>query len=694
MTYRIGTDIGGTFTDLVLADETGLIGRFKSPTTPGDVTQGVLDCLALAARSIRSEVGDLLAQTQVLVHGSTVATNAVLEGKVAKCAVLCSRGTRYTLWRGEGRRNDIFNFVAPPGKPLVPPHLCVELTERIDRDGKVLVALDDEEVRREVLRLRELDCEALAVCLLWSVRNPSHEMRVERIVRDIWPDVALSLSSEVQPVLREYVRMSCTALNAMLKPVVAAYLNRLAASLRTRGLSGEILVVASDGGVQPIDEIAERPVYMLFSGPSTGPAAARIFAAREQARDCLLIDMGGTSFDVSTVIDDHVGVTRDGRINNHPTGVSAVQILTLGAGGGSIARVDDGGLLHVGPESAGARPGPVCYGRGGTEPTVTDAYLALGLLVADRFLGGRMRLDAEAATAAIRTRVAEPLGISTTAGALGICRVINERMVNGILEMTVRKGIDPRRLVLVTGGGATGIAAADLARELGIRRILVPRETSALCAFGALNADLCWSSVASLPANAQAFDYDAVNAALTRLGARGVQFLDRLGVPAERRRLDVYAAARYPLQVTEIEVPCPGAVLAPPDLAAVCAAFHAAHEARYAVAEPDTNIEFVMWRVAARGVTPPVRLAPDTVQATSLDAAVVGRSRLYDQSVGDFVEARMLDPERMAVGLATRGPALVVATDTTVFVPSDACVSMRDGGYLVIDLENRKEDPT
>ena len=576
MSFRIGTDIGGTFTDLVVSRDGKLLGRYKAPTTPDNLATGVLDCLTLAAAETGTSLRELLAATEVLVHGSTVATNAVLEGKVARCGVICTRGTRYTLWRGEGRRQRIFDFTAGPRAPLVRPQLCVELDERIDRRGAILKPLDPNEVREATRYLRAQGCTAVAVCLLWSIQNPAHEQQVAALVREEWPSVTLSLSSAVQPVLREYTRMSCTALNAMLKPVVARYLTDLEERLRAEGLAGELLIVTSDGGVQPVAEVSERPVYMLFSGPATGPAAARLLAAEEAQPDCLLIDMGGTSFDVSTVIGGQLAVTRDGRINDHPTGVAAVQILTLGAGGGSIAEVDAGGLLTVGPRSAGAYPGPVCYGRGGSRPTVTDAYLVLGYLSAERFLGGRMKLDVTAARDAIATRIAAPLGIDVEAAALGICRVVNERMVSGIVEMTVRRGIDPRQLTLVTGGGATGVAAVELARELGIRRILVPRETSVLCAFGALNGDLVWSGVASCPTRAHDFDYTGVNDRLAGLVADGTTFLNSLKVPPAQRRIEVYAAARYPKQVTEIDVPMAAVSLSADDVRNVAEAFHAA----------------------------------------------------------------------------------------------------------------------
>ncbi|MEC9248431.1 MAG: hydantoinase/oxoprolinase family protein [Pseudomonadota bacterium] len=687
MTFRIGTDIGGTFTDLSISKDGNLIGRFKSPTTRDNLSSGVVACIELAASDIGIPIDQLLGDTDVFVHGSTVATNAVLEGKVATTGVLCTKGTKYTLWRGEGRRNNVFDFSQPPRPPLVAPRYCVELNERINSDGEIVIKLRENDVIEACDQLKNLGCDAVAISLLWSIRNATHAEIVARVVKEYWPSAAISLSSEVQPVLREYTRTSCTVLNVMLKPVVAAYLQELDRVLNLTGLKGELLVVASDGGVQPVDEIIKRPVYMLFSGPSTGPEAARLFAREEGAKDALLIDMGGTSFDVSTVIGDQVTTTRDGRINNFPTGLAAVEILTLGAGGGSIARVDGGGLLRVGPESAGAEPGPACYDRGGEQATVTDAYLALGYLLPQQFLGGRMKLSRDAAVSAINKHVAKPLKLDLENAALGILRVVNERMINGILEMTVRRGIDPRTLILVTAGGATGVAAIELARELGITKIIVPRETSVLCALGALNADLKWSNVLSLPSTAgNSADYD-INKALKQLESSGTDFLDRLKVAPSRRQFELYCSARYPLQVTELEVKCPNSHLNPGDIQEIARRFHSSYQDRYSVSEPESDIELVMWRMVATGLVDPADRA-ELSNFENLMDSLYGSTRFYDISSRSFVEAKMADPDYMNINDTINGPALLVSADTTIVVPSGYFAKKTSGGYLSITLTN------
>ncbi len=686
MGYRISTDTGGTFTDLALAENNVLLGRYKSPTTPGNLSEGIFDCIALAARDRGLTVRELLSATDIFVHGSTVATNAIIEGKGVKCGVICTAGTKYTLWRGEGRRKNIFDFKTLPPKPLIRPYLCLEVEERIDSEGQVLVPLDERQVRDAVRQLKAWDVKAIAVCLLWSVINPVHERRVAQIIREEWPQVAVSLSSEVQPILREYHRMSCTALNAMLQPIVSAYLSELESALARAGFSGELLIVGSDGGVMPVEEAVRRPVYMLFSGPSTGPLAGFYYARLDKQQSCLVIDMGGTSFDVSTVLDGNITTTKDGRILNYPTGVAANEILTLGAGGGSIAWLDSVGMLRVGPQSAGATPGPACYMRGGSEPTVTDAYVTLGYIPPDHFLGGRMRISAELANQTIRRRIAEPLGISIEQAALGICRVVNERMINGILDMTVRRGIDPRELAIVTGGGATPVAVASLAHELGIKRVIIPRTTAVLCAFGALNADIMLSSVASRTVNSTSFDYAAINSMLEHLESLGSGFLDKIDTAAEARRFEYFSYARYPFQVTELEIPLRDSRVGPQSLQALVEDFHASHLARYKTADPASPVEFVMWRQIARCVIP--KIAVGAHSPSKPVQTPIGEHQVYFENGSGFEPTPFYDGERLPAGYQIEGPAIIILPDTTILVPSTWTMDTSVAGYFTLAMRS------
>jgi N-methylhydantoinase A len=686
MGYRISVDVGGTFTDLTIAQEGLLLGRHKSTTTPHDLTEGVLECVRLACEALDMRPEDLLAETEAFIHGSTTATNAILEGKGAKCGVICTEGTKYTLWRGEGRRLDIFDFKRPARNPLIRPYLCLEVSERINREGEILVPLDEAGVRQAVRQLKNWGVEAIAVCLLWSIVDDRHERRVGEIIEDEWPGAIYSLSSEIQPIIREYHRMSCAALNCMVQPVVSAYLERLQARLSEMGFQGDALIVDSSGGLAPAREMMHKPVFMLFSGPSMGPVAGRYFGEQEGEQSCIVIDMGGTSFDVSNVIDGRISATRDGRILDYPTGVSATEVLTLGAGGGSIAWVDSGGVLHVGPQSAGAIPGPACYMRGGEDPTVTDACVALGYIVPDHFLGGRMQISKELAQEVIEDKVARPLGLGVQQAALGICQVVQERMLGGILDMTVRRGIDPREFTIVSGGGATGLFAAFLAQELNVRKVIIPRQTAVLCAFGALNADIAMSSVASKYAVSTRFDYQGVNATLSALARKGGQFLDRLGSPPERRSFDFYTSARYPMQVTELDIPLPADSLDQEDLEAIVEAFHQAHLARYKAADQGSEVEFVMWRGMATSATPRIFLESRAPGEPDPGAALIGRQPAFFEGGQGPAEIPYYDGERLNSGMEVVGPAIIILPDTTILVPGEARVRVQPTGYFIMEL--------
>ncbi|MBW2120801.1 MAG: hydantoinase/oxoprolinase family protein [Deltaproteobacteria bacterium] len=685
MGYRISVDVGGTFTDLAVADDEVLLGRHKAPTTPEDLTRGVLDCLTLAGKGLGVGLEGLLSKTDVFIHGSTTATNAILERKGVKCGVICSRGTKYVLWRGEGRRLNIFDYKVSPPEPLVRPYLCLEVTERMNKEGKVLVPLSEDEVRRAVAQFKKWDVKTIAVCLLWSIVNPRHERRIGEIIREEWPSVSYSLSCEVQPIIREYHRMSCTVLNCMVQPVVTEYLKRLRDTLSEKGFRGDPLIVVSSGGLVPIEEIMEKPVFMLFSGPSMGPVAGLYFAEQNKEQNCLVIDMGGTSFDVSTVIEGRITTTRDGRILNYPTGVSATEILTLGAGGGSIAWVDPAGRLNVGPQSAGAVPGPACYMRGGTEPTVTDACVALGYIIPGYFLGGRMAISPESAEKAVEEKIASPLGLSVRQAAMGIYQVAREKMVGGILDMTVRRGIDPREFVIVSGGGATGLFAAGLAREMGVKRVIIPKETAVLCAFGGLNADIALSSVASRYTTSRDFDYEGVNRILGELEEKGRAFLDRLGAPPETRVFEYYSAARYPMQVIELEVALEGSRATPEVVARLAEDFHRAHLARYKTADPQSNVEFVMWRGLARSLTPRIALQGRSSGGGVPSDALIGRQQAYFEGEQDFVETLCYDADKLMPGMKVAGPAILVLPDTTILVPGRFEISLQEEGYYVME---------
>src|SRR5215468_3286853 len=540
---RLACDVGGTFTDLVLEDEAGRLRLYKSPTTPADPLVGLLAAIDLAAADLKRPRRKLLAGVATFVHGTTRAINAILTGATARTAFLTTEGHRDILLLREGGRLDPYDNTQPFPRPYVPRALTFEVPERIGADGRVVTPLDDVSVARIAEQLAAQRVEAVGVCLLWSIANPAHELRVEEIMRRQLPDLPITLSHRLNPTIREYRRASSTCIDASLKPLMGAYLRGLAERLRAEGFAGRLLTVTSQGGMMDAADMAAAPIHAINSGPSMAPVAGRHLARREaQAPMAIVADTGGTSFDVSLVRRDRIPWTRETwlgqRFRGHMTGFPSVDVKSIGAGGGSIARVDEAGLLQVGPESAGADPGPVCYGRGGRQPTVTDCALALGYLDPDFFLGGSMRLDAGTARAVINRAIAKPLGVTTEEAAASVLAVTTENMVVAIEEITINQGIDPRGVVLVGGGGAAGFNAVAIARRLGCARLLIPAVGAALSATGALVSDLSTDRARVLFMRSDDFDAAAVNATLSALQAEADAFIAGPGAGSRQHALE------------------------------------------------------------------------------------------------------------------------------------------------------------
>ncbi|HEX8714411.1 MAG TPA: hydantoinase/oxoprolinase family protein, partial [Solirubrobacteraceae bacterium] len=527
---RCAIDTGGTFTDLALEhdDEVRI---FKCSTTPEDPIVGILEVLELAARGLGMERAELLSKITMLIHGTTRATNAVLTGNTAKTALVTTLGHCDVLLLREGGRNRAFDWSVEYTDAYIPRALTFEAPERVDAQGRVLRALDEPATIEIIERLAELEVEAVAVCLLWSIVNPVHERRIGELLGRHLPGVPYTLSHALNPTLREYRRASSTAIDASLKPLMTAYLDNLEQELRDAGFGGELLVISTSGGLMHAREAAKVPITSINSGPAMAPVAGRHFAlaaaADEDAaaaRDAIVADTGGTSYDVSVVRGGRIPMSRETwlgePLTGHITGFPAVDVKSIGAGGGSIAWIDDGGMLHVGPQSAGANPGPAAYGRGGELPTVTDACLTLGYLDAERFLGGAMRLDAQRARAAIERDVAGPLGLDTHEAASAILALATEHMVQAITEITVDAGIDPRGAVLIGGGGAAGLNSGAIMRRLGCRALVIPETGAVLSAAGALMADLSAEYSAACFTSSEDFDAARIDAVLDELRER------------------------------------------------------------------------------------------------------------------------------------------------------------------------------
>ncbi len=530
---KLTCDVGGTFTDVVLSDTGGGVAIGKAMTTPQSLIEGLLTAIGGAGAQLGLERRQLLEACELFVYSTTQATNAILEHRTARTALLCTEGFPDVLSRREGGSMHLYDFRRPFPDPYVPRHLTFEIPERIGAEGDVVVALDLDAARETIRSLEPAGIDAVAVSLLWSIANPEHEVLLGELLEEELPGVPYTLSHRLNPIIREYRRTSGTAIDASLKPLMQEHLREIEVGLGDAGFAGELVAASSFGGVLPMDRLIERPIFAARSGPSLAPVAGRLYSERElDGADAIVCDAGGTSFDVSVVRDGGIVFARETWLGppfeGHLTGLASVDVRSIGAGGGSIAWLDPGGLLRVGPDSAGADPGPACYGRGGERPTVTDAAAVLGYLDPDRFLGGKMELDVDAARAVI-DRLAGEMGIDPDAAAGAILTLANELMVAAIREITVNEGVDPRESVVIAGGGAAGLNIVAIARELGCSRVLVPRTAGALSAFGAQHSDMIMESGRTAFSSSDDFAFAETERAFEAIERELNEFTDSLG---------------------------------------------------------------------------------------------------------------------------------------------------------------------
>lgn len=683
---RFAVDTGGTFTDLVVEDDDGRLHMFKAQTTPHDPISGVLDSLQVAADALGRRRAELLGRGSMFIHGTTRAINAIITGNTARTALLVTQGHPDVLVLREGGRNEVFNFAVPFPRPYVPRSLTFEIPERIAADGSVVQALDETSVVASLSRLRAANVEAIAVCLLWSIVNPAHELRIGELIEQHLPGLPYTLSHVLNPSLREYRRASSAAIDASLKPLMSTYMRDLEQRLRDAGFGGRVFVITSQAGVIDAAEGAETPIHLINSGPAMAPVAGHHYVGLDTSIGTAVVaDTGGTTYDVSLVRDGRIPWTRETWIGppyvGHMTGFPSVDVRSIGAGGGSIAAVDAAGLLTVGPRSAGAMPGPACYGKGGTEPTVTDCALVLGHLDPTHFLGGAIQLDAEAARAAVERAIARPLGLTIETAAASAIAVATENMVQAILDITVNQGIDPAAAVLIAGGGAAGLNSTMIGRRLGSQSVLVPSLGAALSAAGALMSELTQLYRATRFVTTEAFDFAAANEVLRQLQERGRRFIESAGL--EHGRIECAVEARYANQVWEIEVPLAMERFADEnDVARFVEDFHAAHEAVFAIRDEQSPAEIVGWTVRAA-----CRLS----SRSTFDLAPGGRPsglpparRAYFGGTG-FVDAALHDFNRLACGQSIAGPAIIESPFTTIVVDPGAQARKLASGSLLID---------
>src|SRR6267143_2174194 len=654
--YRIGIDVGGTFTDLVAVDESGRAVLAKTESTPEDPSIGVMAGLTSLAEALKLDRPGLFAKTERIVHGTTVATNALLEHKGAKVGLLTTDGHRDVLEMREGLKDDRYNLRMPAPEPLVPRTRRLGVRERMRADGRVETPLDHASLNRAIAQLKRDKVEAVAVCYLHAYRDDQHERATAEALKKRMPDAYVSLSADVFPQIKEFERVSTTVVNAYVGPALARYLFRLAERLVEAGYRGPVLIIQSPGGV----------------------AGSRYAAKLIGAGNLIPFDMGGTSTDICLIVDGEATLAGDRKIGSHKVALNSLDIVSLGAGGGSIGRIDAGGILHVGPESAGAVPGPACYGRGGTAATVTDANVVLGFLDPANFLGGRSRLNAEAAEKAVAA-VAKRLGTSTVAAAEGIQRVVNTNMAEGIRLVSVRRGADPRRFALLAFGGAAGLHVTEVARMLEINRVVVPRVAAVLSAWGMLATDLRHELVRTHVGDARKVGGPRLRALFAEMEARGRERLSR-EAPGH---VDVHRAVdmRYGEQTFEITVPLPGVDPEAPDLMdQVIERFHRRHEELYTYSASGQDVVLVNARVAVVGAlgSPP---ADRPVELRAGAGAAPRSRRVY---LGRWAEVPVYDLDAARPGLEVKGPAICESPTTTVVLRQDDRAVVTPRGWLDI----------
>ena len=673
---RVGVDVGGTFTDVVVAGGSGLT-MLKVPSTPDAPDRGVLD--GLDAATERADFAP--ADATFFGHGTTVATNALLEREWAATALVTTEGFRDAVEIGRQTRPDLYDLRAEKPDPIVDRDRRFEVPERLDRRGEVVEPFDEDAARAVARTVADADVESVAVAFLFAFENDANERRMREVLREEGVDAEISLSSDVLPEIREYERSLATSINAALKPVMNRYLGRLETGVADAGVPTGVKVMQSNGGMASATATRERPVNTLLSGPAAGVRGAAHVAGESGVDDVLTMDMGGTSCDVSLVQDGDPVVTTEGQVGDYPVTVPMVDVHTIGAGGGSIAWVDEGESLRVGPRSAGADPGPICYGRGGTEPTVTDAHLLLGRIDPAAFFEGSA--DEATVRAAVRERVADPLGLSVEAAAQGIVDVANANMERALRVVSVERGHDPRDFSLVAYGGAGPLHAAELAAELDVPRVVVPRSAGVLSALGLLISDAAYEEGVSAVRPWAEVDPADLTERFETMEVEGRERLASEGYGPDRRRFERAVDLRYHGQSFDLRVSMPEGRLDAESLRAAADRFHERHERRYGHASPNEPVELVTVRLRARGVVDPPTLS--VAEGTGTDAEATPRTTRPATFGGETGETPVYDRETLEPGAEFDGPAVVESVESTAVVPPGADAHVDDSGNVVIE---------
>jgi N-methylhydantoinase A len=692
--YRLGIDIGGTFTDATLmSEETGEVQIFKVSSTPQDPSGGFMRVLKRAFDNDKVGTGNLAA----IVHATTVATNAIIEGKMAKTGLITTAGFRDILEIARQIRPSLYDLQMDKPQPLVPRRFCFAVRERLDHRGNELLPLSEEEVREAARALRGEGVESIVVCFLHSYLNPAHEEQARKAILDVYPEALVSLSAEVCPEIREYHRASTATVNACIAPIVAGYIDRIQKGLGDAGFSGGFYIMQSSGGIMAAEIAREKPVYIVESGPAAGVMMAAHLGGSLGYGKLMSLDMGGTTAKAGMVIDGLPSIAQEYEVGaaaeattsttkatGHPILTPVTDLVEIGAGGGSVAWVDSGGVMHVGPQSAGAEPGPACYGMGGDRPTVTDANLVLGRLNSRYFLGGEMELDVQAAREAIERKCAKPLGLDPVEAARGVLEIANVNMAGALRLVSVRRGHDPRESALVAFGGAGPMHANDLAAELRIPTVIIPPSPGVASSMGLLLTDLRHDFVYSRVGPVNSADLEGLEAIYRDFERQSEDMLLREGAAANQVRFQRYMEMRYIGQSFKLAVPIPGKAVSDDVVKSAVEAFHSQHEQAYGYSAPEEPTELVNLKLTAVGVIPKPRTDPEARSGASAEAARKEQREVYFSEAAGFVPCPVYDRYGLTAGNRIQGPAIIEEMDSTVVVHPGFEAEADEWGNLIL----------
>ncbi|MDP6066888.1 MAG: hydantoinase/oxoprolinase family protein [Alphaproteobacteria bacterium] len=694
MALKIGIDVGGTFTDFLVAEDGREPRIHKILSTPMDPSIAVIDGLGeIAASQQPAETLEAFAgRIDTIVHGTTVTTNATLTGNGARTGLITTAGLRDALEMRRGIREEQYNNRYTNVMPLVPRYLRAGVEGRLDREGRELEALSLDDVKDAVELFKTEGCEAVAICFMNAFANPQHEARAAELVRSEMADAYLTVSTDLLPSIRFYERVSTTVLNSYVGPKLNAYIASLTASLQRTGFGGVLLIMQSNGGVMSPEIARKNAALTLLSGPAAGPGAGLGYAGAHGQSRCITVDMGGTSFDAALVVDGPIMVN-EGEIARHRIALPMLGIHTIGSGGGSVGWIDEGGLLRMGPESAGADPGPACYGKGGQKPACTDANVVLGYLAPEFFAGGKMALNADAARAAIAEYVAGPLDMSVEEAAAGMYRVICNNMAQGVREITIKRGFDPREFPMVVAGGAGAVHACQIAGELQIPFLIVPREASIFCAAGMLMCDLKHDFVRTFVSRLDQLDWDQLGAMIDDMMAAGRADLESEGIAEERQSFFIKLDCRYLKQYHEVSFEVPKAAVDGRDSAAIAALFHAEHNRLYgySLEQEGSPVEIINVRVQGVGLTDKPERAGQDYAGPDAQAALKGERTVYVPERQAFETVPVYDGEALNCGNRIAGPAMIEEVTTSIFVSAAFDMVCDRFGSFAIYLKGRED---